>query len=720
MKFVQVLLNLLLLTSLCKHNSCYNVDEERNEILPPDVAELRKMNPANLQSVKFGYEEADPPYIPLKQPQPVLVPLSLEQGLLKELTKKIGDSSKILLNKTKRRSDSLQNENEDVDMRSKPVLFTIGSSDTGLHWNQIPYREKFQWHTHEAPCHPFKLRVPHETQVRSVIDVCIYRDHLDFKEDSIVIMHNHQSTDDEKKEMRVLGQVDKFVVSTVTGKIVDTFFYGEISVQDPITKETTVYVIEEINFLSQLIRNNGKVMRTLLAVMNSGVSYNSPPVKYNAVITQGVSIVNFITNGNPEEITSKPILIFSTGHNSYITPGDAIMTVEDSGRIAFTSQGNAISIDVDGSVQFKTDNKEYTFRPNGRTIVKEGMNVRTLQEHEGSVALTAFTSSTMYSCMLPTPAFSARKQGGYLCKVCLATDSSFEKYFSQHHTDTMFSSSRYLGQIIDKVSWIFRATDWDNNGSPDNIGLDWDTQSFEWSYTSDIRDENISEDELDGLFKSLAEIDFSECCLGIAYTMKKFPESIFAKSSASKATPTGGICSTRAEGLSSNIILISANDKNGKELNEEKLTYITAHEIAKTFGASADVTGQLECDQFMQDKENIGHFILWPNVMRDITAAEKTFSPCSKKSISDTLASCKSACFDIDKHPFCGNGIVEDSEECDCGDEHSCSKQECCYGRNDKQPCRKTGIKCKKSSSAVRISVSFGILSVAQVLISFH
>jgi hypothetical protein len=90
-------------------------------------------------------------------------------------------------------------------------------------------------------------------------------------------------------------------------------------------------------------------------------------------------------------------------------------------------------------------------------------------------------------------------------------------------------------------------------------------------------------------------------------------------------------------------------------ITEDQLTYLTAHEIAKVFGAEPDGTGETACDQ-LSSGNNSGHYIMWPDVLRNASSQEKTFSSCAKKSILSSLTTCKSACFDIDKHPFCGNG----------------------------------------------------------------
>ena len=61
------------------------------------------------------------------------------------------------------------------------------------------------------------------------------------------------------------------------------------------------------------------------------------------------------------------------------------------------------------------------------------------------------------------------------------------------------------------------------------------------------------------------------------------------------------------------------------------------------------------------------------------------FSHCSKSNISAVLDAItdgrKPNCFTESNGAFCGNKIVEEGEECDCGfDDNECAEQ-CCYPR---------------------------------------
>lgn len=55
------------------------------------------------------------------------------------------------------------------------------------------------------------------------------------------------------------------------------------------------------------------------------------------------------------------------------------------------------------------NDREYIFRPNGKTVLQDGNNVEVLEEHEGAVAVSAFTAESSYGCILPTPAFQLKR-----------------------------------------------------------------------------------------------------------------------------------------------------------------------------------------------------------------------------------------------------------------------------------------------------------------------
>jgi hypothetical protein len=121
-----------------------------------------------------------------------------------------------------------------------------------------------------------------------------------------------------------------------------------------------------------------------------------------------------------------------------------------------------------------------------------------------------------------------------LCKVCLAVDNLFlSKYMAQ--LDPKETTVNHLGKLIDSASWIFRSTDWNGDGTPDDIGLDYDPQYDLFTYVDD-GNETITVEEMDALYGEVARLDFSDCCVAVGYTMKRFPGPILAKASVQSGT----------------------------------------------------------------------------------------------------------------------------------------------------------------------------------------
>ncbi|KAK8220264.1 Metallo-peptidase family M12-domain-containing protein [Phyllosticta capitalensis] len=120
---------------------------------------------------------------------------------------------------------------------------------------------------------------------------------------------------------------------------------------------------------------------------------------------------------------------------------------------------------------------------------------------------------------------------------------------------------------------------------------------------------------------------------------------------------------------------------------------VVAHETGHTFGAVHDCTSETCADSSVVNSQQCcplsssqcdagSQFIMNPSTARGITK----FSPCSIGNICSAMGrnSVKTNCFTNNKGVTtisgqqCGNGIVEEGEDCDCGGADGCGNNPCC------------------------------------------
>lgn len=210
------------------------------------------------------------------------------------------------------------------------------------------------------------------------------------------------------------------------------------------------------------------------------------------------------------------------------------------------------------------------------------------------------------------------------------------------------------------------------------------TDTLPSNLPSQVKDSNVGINTLLDYFSS---VNHEAVCEAFLFTNRDFEDGVLGLAWIGDGTgsTTGGICDKyfdygggKKRSFNTGIVTLKLYGR----FTPPRISEITfVHELGHGFGSKHDPNTP-ECAPGDPD----GNYIMFDKATSGMKANNDRFSKCSKDSIKQNvdLKRGKNAdCFIKSDAPICGNKVVEENEQCDCGDETTCTEN-CCVpaGRN--------------------------------------
>ncbi|XP_038223197.1 uncharacterized protein LOC119840581 [Zerene cesonia] len=239
------------------------------------------------------------------------------------------------------------------------------------------------------------------------------------------------------------------------------------------------------------------------------------------------------------------------------------------------------------------------------------------------------------------------------CLVYLQADHMFyQRYGSEE------ACIEVMTRHVQKVNAIYKVTDFNQDGKADNITFM--IKRIKVHTLDALKDPAYRFPNNYGVEKYLelfSEEDYDAFCLAYMFTYRDFEMGTYHYRGSMKSLNTG--------------IVTLLNY--GKHVPPAVSHVTLAHEIGHNFGSPHDPE---VCTPFGED----GNYIMFARATSGDRKNNNKFSPCSLRAIDPVLnnkARSPKGCFTEPQPAICGNGVVEEGEECDCGWASECTDV-CC------------------------------------------
>lgn len=284
-------------------------------------------------------------------------------------------------------------------------------------------------------------------------------------------------------------------------------------------------------------------------------------------------------------------------------------------------------------------------------------------------------------------AFRARRVGAggnparTTCEMALISDHRY--YVSDGGSVLLTTANKMIATLNYISTQIYAATDFDATQTGIELAV-----AYVKVYTSAATVGNpfvTSTSDATVFLNQLSGISWTGFCLAHAFTHQEFTGGVLG------LAWVGTIC-LEWSGSSSQNTGISTSLNFGSAVPDLQARLVMAHEVGHNFGMSHDDNCHDYClahpsfcsgDTYASDSN--GRYIMWPISVDGSALNNQVFSGCSRAAAAAKLQTQGSCFTDAGSGPICGNGIVQEGEQCDCGEPNDaalCSQRDPCCNTN--------------------------------------
>ncbi|GBM33691.1 Disintegrin and metalloproteinase domain-containing protein 10 [Araneus ventricosus] len=317
-----------------------------------------------------------------------------------------------------------------------------------------------------------------------------------------------------------------------------------------------------------------------------------------------------------------------------------------------------------------------------KVVIYKSENLNLPFENNSSEFLSRISNVTINSTIIREGISFENKTSDLFCEIEIVADHTLYQFFKED-SDQL---SAYLYLHAKHADKIFRKTDFNMDGKPDGIRISV-AGMYIYKAANDSNYPMISAVTLsDYLTKFVTRKQEPQFCLSISMSYRSFRGSTIGEAFRPDMTYpniAGGICEQTLTDQDENRVNFNVAAINLR-LEEKPLLPLAVtllaftHEIGHGFGSDHDDPMYKPCSP----DRPIGKYLMHPKTL-PANEQRPEFSPCSRRAMRGVLRE-RGGCLKP-KTPTCGNGIKEDSEECDCGWTAICDSIDPCCNPSDVQ-----------------------------------